>query len=46
MLYNSQKGFCSPGGRRDVRLAMVPYEERKAAVEYCIAHENNQVYRI
>ena len=41
MLYNGQKGFRSPGGRRGVRLAMVSYEERKAAVEYCIAHEKN-----
>ena len=41
MLYNGQKGFRSPGGRRGVRLAMVSYEERKAAVEYCIAHERS-----
>lgn len=41
MLYNGQKGFHSPGGRRGVQLAMVSYEERKAAVEYCIAHEKN-----
>ena len=39
MLYNGQKGFRFPGGRRGVQLAMVSYEERKAAVEYCIAHE-------
>lgn len=41
MLYNGQKGFRSPGGRRGVRLAMVSHEERKEAVEYCIAHERN-----
>lgn len=32
MLYNGHKGFRSPGGRRGVRLAMVSYEESKAAV--------------
>ena len=28
MLYNGQKGFRSPGGRRGVRLTLVSYEER------------------
>ena len=41
MMYNGQKGFRSPGGRRGVQLTMASYEERKAAVEYCIAHEKN-----
>lgn len=40
-LYNGQKGFRSPGGRRSVPLTMVAYEERKAAVEYCITHGKN-----
>ena len=40
-LYNGQKGFRSPGGRRSVPLTMVSYEERKAAVEYCITHGKN-----
>lgn len=41
MMYNGQKGFRSPGGRRGVQLTMASYEERKAAVEYCIAHKKN-----
>ena len=36
-----QKGFRSPEGRRSVLLTMVPYEERKAVVEYCITHAKN-----
>ena len=41
MMYNGQKGFRSPGGRRGVQLTMVSYKERKEAVEYCIAHRKN-----
>ncbi len=44
MLYNDQKGFRSPGGKRGVRLAMMSYEECKTAVEYCIAHE--KIYKL
>ena len=36
MVYNGQKGFRSPEGKRSAQLTMVPYEDRKAAIEYCI----------
>lgn len=37
--YNGQKEFQFPsGGRKGVRMTMISYQKRKAAVEYCIDH--------
>ena len=43
-VYNGQKEFRPAGGKRKgARLAMASYEERRQAVEYCIAHGKDYV---
>lgn len=39
VLYNGQKELRSPGGKREgIRMTRTSYENRKAAVEYCMEH--------